>query len=101
MRVIVMFDLPVETAEERSAYSRFHKELIKDGYVMMQESVYCKLTMTPLAADLARQRLKKLCPKQGTVQVMTITEKQYAEIEYIIGGPTILTLDSTDRLVIF
>lgn len=101
MRVIVMFDLPVETADERSAYAHFRKNLIKDGYIMMQESVYCKLVMNPISGQLAIQRIRNLSPKQGIIQALMITEKQYAQIEYIIGGPTTNKENSTDRLVIF
>lgn len=96
-----MFDLPVETAAERSDYSHFRRALIKDGYIMMQESVYSKLVLSPLAGELAKQRIKHISPGKGIIQVMVITEKQYAQIEYIIGGPETNKVNSTDRLVIF
>ena len=52
MRIIVMFDLPVTTASDRREYTRFRKYLIKNGFLMMQESVYCKLAQNSTAADL-------------------------------------------------
>ena len=36
MRVLVMFDLPTETAENRRNYTKFRKYLIKSGFMMMQ-----------------------------------------------------------------
>ena len=45
MRVIVFFDLPSVTVAERKEYLRFRKFLLSDGYIMMQESVYCKLAL--------------------------------------------------------
>ena len=39
MRVMVMFDLPVVTTEQRREYTRFRKYLLKNGFVMMQESI--------------------------------------------------------------
>ena len=42
MRILVMFDLPTETSEERRDYRKFRKNLIKNGFIMMQESVYVK-----------------------------------------------------------
>ena len=78
MRILVMFDLPMETADDRSEYAHFRKGLIKDGYIMMQKSVYCKLVMSPLAAELAKQRVDHIKPKKGIIQLMVITEKQYA-----------------------
>ncbi|MBR4502611.1 MAG: CRISPR-associated endonuclease Cas2 [Clostridia bacterium] len=101
MRVIVMFDLPMETAKDRYAYARFRKDLIKEGFIMMQESVYCKLVLNPLAGDLVKEKVRKNRPPKGIIQAMIITEKQYADIEYLLGGPQTEKIDGTDRLVIF
>ncbi|MDD3092982.1 MAG: CRISPR-associated endonuclease Cas2, partial [Clostridia bacterium] len=43
MRIIVFFDLPTVSYAERREYTRFRKFLIRSGFLMMQESVYCKL----------------------------------------------------------
>lgn len=40
MRMLCMFDLPVETEEQRRAYRIFRKELIEQGFIMMQYSIY-------------------------------------------------------------
>lgn len=98
---MILFDLPMETSEDRSAYARFRKNLIKDGYIMMQESVYCKLVTTPLAGILAKERVRKMLPGKGIVQAMVITEKQYADIEYLLGGAQTTKIDGTEKLVIF
>ena len=45
MRILVFFDLPTETSKDRKIYSRFRKFLIKEGFIMMQESVYSKLAL--------------------------------------------------------
>ena len=47
MRVLIMFDLPVVTAHERKEYARFRKYLLKSGFMMLQESVYCRLLQNP------------------------------------------------------
>ena len=52
MRVMVLFDLPVETAQQRKAYIQFRRALISDGFIMMQESVYTKIVLNPVAAIL-------------------------------------------------
>lgn len=98
MRVIVMFDLPVGTSEERAAYSRFRKELIKEGFIMMQESVYSKLAINAVAADLVKQRVNRIKPSKGIIQLMIITEKQYSQIDYLLGAPQEKQLDTTERL---
>ncbi|MCF0111305.1 MAG: CRISPR-associated endonuclease Cas2, partial [Erysipelotrichaceae bacterium] len=45
-RSIVFFDLPTITAADRRNYNRFRKMLIKNGYIMLQESVYCRMITT-------------------------------------------------------
>ena len=85
MRVIVMFDLPVVTALERKEYTRFRKYLLKSGFLMMQESIYCKLAQNSTAADAIVENIRKNKPVSGLVQAMKITEKQFSKIEYIVG----------------
>ena len=46
MRILVMFDLPTETSEDRRNYRKFRKNLIKNGFIMMQESVYVRLAIS-------------------------------------------------------
>jgi CRISPR-associated protein Cas2 len=100
MRVIVFFDLPVTTSEHRKAYRKFRNYLIKNGFMMMQESVYCKLVLNSTVADTVVANIRKYSPSSGIIQVMKITEKQYAKIEFIIGEHTSEILDNDKRLVI-
>ncbi len=97
---MVLFDLPVVTAEERKDYSRFRKHLIKSGFLMMQESVYCKLALNPTAARAIEENVRKNKPPAGLVQMLTITEKQYSKMEIVVGSRKSETLDSDERLVI-
>lgn len=100
MRVIVMFDLPVLKESERRAYRLFRKFLIKNGFLMLQESIYCKLAQNSTAADSIVENVKKNKPDVGLVQLLKITEKQYAKMEYIVGENTSDVLDNDERLVI-
>ena len=86
MRMIVFFDLPVETSAERREYARFRKYLIKSGFMMIQESVYCKLMLNQTAVNAMMENVRKHKPPSGLVQVLTVTEKQYARMEYIVGS---------------
>lgn len=86
MRLLVFFDLPVETAAQRKDYRLFRKHLIKDGFLMLQESVYAKLVINEGAAGAVVMRLRKHRPSHGLVQVLKVTEKQFATMEYITGN---------------
>lgn len=86
MRLLVFFDLPVESAMQRKEYRLFRKFLIKDGYLMLQESVYAKLVVNDGAAGASIMRLRKNRPPEGLVQVLKVTEKQFATMDYITGN---------------
>lgn len=100
MRVIVFFDLPVTTVAGRRAYTQFRKFLIQDGFFMMQESVYCKIAQNQNAANALVDHIRKFSPSDGIVQVLTITEKQYASMEMIIGERKNDVINTTERTVV-
>ena len=96
----MFFDLPVLTDENRRSYKNFRKYLLKNGFLMLQESVYCKLALNSTVANGIIDNLHKNKPPEGLVQLLTVTEKQYAKIDIIIGDIKNEVLDSDERLVI-
>ena len=99
MRMIVFFDLPVDTSAERREYSRFRKFLIKSGFMMMQQSVYCKLSLNQGAAAAMAETIRKNRPTKGLVQMLLITEKQYSRMEYIVGSYDGDIISSDERFI--
>ena len=100
MRVLVLYDLPVKSSENIREYTKFRKYLLKTGFIMMQESVYCKLALNTTVANAIIDILRKNRPEAGLVQVLTMTEKQFQKIEFIVGSSKSNILDSDKRLVI-
>ncbi len=100
MRVLVFFDLPTESLEDKREYRKFHRLLVKNGFLMMQESVYCRMLITPSAGNAVLNTIRKNRPLRGIVQVMTVTEKQFAGMEYITGEYHSEVIDSDERLII-
>lgn len=86
MRLVLFFDLPMSTKDEIRVYTHFRKYLIKNGYLMMQFSVYCKIFPKREAAVNHINILKKNIPKNGQIRLLLVTEKQYSKIEIIVGG---------------
>ena len=84
MRILVFFDLPTETSRDRKIYSKFRKFLIKEAFIMVQESVYSKLTLNNSVTKSVRDKREKNKPPRGIVQMLVITEKQYSSMEYIV-----------------
>lgn len=85
MRIIVMFDLPVKNKSDSKEANRFRKFLLKDGYYMVQYSIYARVCNGIDSVDLHRARLKVAKPNKGSVRVLTITEKQYENIDILTG----------------
>lgn len=100
MRLILMFDLPMQTVEDRRNYTAFRRLLIKSGFIMLQESVYTKLMITPSVKESVLQLLKKSKPPKGMVCALEVTEKQFAKMDFIVGEQHSDVIDTDERLVI-
>ena len=100
MRVLIFFDLPTETVSDKRNYRKFRKLLIENGFIMMQESVYCKLVLNASAQESISSLIRKNRPPSGIVQILTVTEKQFSHIEYITGEHQSDIIDTSERLVI-
>lgn len=100
MRIVVFFDLPVLTSKERADYRAFRKFLIKGGFVMMQESVYCKIVLNNTVGEAIKNSVRRHSPKKGLVQMLSVTERQFERMELIVGDAKGNVVDSDERLVI-
>lgn len=101
MRMICMFDLPVETEDEKRAYRMFRKNLIKEGFVMMQYSVYVRVCPNRDYANRLEARIKKIVPLEGNVRLLCITEKQYEDMKLLVGScSTAETAIGTERMIV-
>lgn len=99
MRLLVLFDLPTFSNKDLAEYRKFRKFLLKNGFIMMQESVYCKIVLNNNSTKLLKTQITKNLPSSGLVQLMQITEKQFADIEYLVGKAQTKIIDSTNRVV--
>ena len=82
---MVFFDLQVKTKAQRKQYTEFRKYLINEGYTMVQYSVYSRTVRNSDDAAKYVDRIRKNLPPEGSVRVMTVTEKQYASMEILVG----------------
>lgn len=100
MRVIVLFDLPTETLENKRDYRKFRKSLIDNGFIMMQESVYVRMVLNSSVEKSVINKIRKSKPERGLVQVLTVTEKQFSKIQFISGEVKTEVIDNDERLII-
>lgn len=96
---MIFFDLPTLTAKDLVDYRRFRKFLIKNGFIMMQESIYSRLVINRNSLSLVKKKVKDNLPSSGNVQLLEVTEKQFASIEYLRGKSQKKIVDSEDRVV--
>lgn len=86
MWVLVFFDLPTATKQERKAYTLFRKQLQMDEFTMFQFSIYVRHCASMANADVHIKRVKNFVPERGQVAVMCITDKQFSEIVLYYGS---------------
>lgn len=85
MRILVLFDLPTKTKEDKKNYTGFRKSLIKLGFSMLQYSVYFRVTRNHDDMDKYILLVKHILPPIGSVRVLAITEKQYEKMIIMLG----------------
>lgn len=101
MWLFVFFDLPTETKKDRRNASQFRGNLLKDGFSMMQFSVYIRHCASGESADVHEKRINSLVPPLGKVSVLRITDKQFGMIINYLGKAKQDTVDAPTQLELF
>ena len=101
MRILVFFDLPVGTKRERHDATRFRNDLLNDGYYMMQFSIYSRMVKGMSAVEKHVRRLRHMAPPSGSVRVLTVTEKQFADMFFLVGSPPVAEKIGVQQLLMF
>ena len=83
-----MFDLPTKTKNDKKSYIDFRRFLLNDGFDMMQYSIYSRLCPSNDIAEKHTKRIVTNTPKKGSIRMMTITNKQYADMKILAGKKT-------------
>jgi CRISPR-associated protein Cas2 len=85
MWLVAMFDLPVGTKRARKEYAQFRKALIRDGFTMMQFSVYSRHVASRASATCHSARVRAALPPEGEVRLLTVTDRQFETMEVYAG----------------
>jgi CRISPR-associated protein Cas2 len=62
MWLIVMFDLPTETAADKKMYHHFRESLLADGFQMVQYSVYLRYCASVDNTEVHEKRVMDALP---------------------------------------
>jgi CRISPR-associated protein Cas2 len=101
MWVFAMFDLPVTTAEARKDYARFRKALLREGFCMLQLSVYARYCPSEEAANTFRKRIQSFLPPKGYVRVLAVTDCQFGKMESYVGKMAKTPEQPPEQLLLF
>lgn len=99
--LLVMFDLPVETKENRRDAARFRTDLISDGYMMVQYSVYARPCPTYEKTQTHYRRLQRMVPEDGEIRALTVTDAQWAAMYFVHGNQRTSSEKMPTQLLLF
>lgn len=88
MWLYVMFDLPTNTRHQRKNAGDFRKNLRKDGFTMLQFSVYVRPCASGESAAVHIARVKQMMPDEGMISILRITDRQFSDTITVIGRKT-------------
>lgn len=101
MWLLAMFDLPVDEREERRQYVRFRNALVKDGFMMLQYSVYARYIGSEEAAESHRRIIRQVVPPKGQVRLLAVTDHQFGKMEVFYGKKPRKPEKPQDQLLLF
>jgi CRISPR-associated protein Cas2 len=99
--LLVMFDLPVLTKEQRRSASRYRLMLLDHGFSMVQLSVYTKYLINATAAIPLLGFLKTSVPPAGYVRILQLTDKQWAGGWHLFGAEYVPPEPPPEELLLF
>lgn len=99
MRTLLFFDLPTLTLTNKRNYRSFIRLLKKNGFYMLQESVYCRMCIDQQTTDAVINKIKTGLPADGNVMVLTVTEKQFSSMQILLGDCQTDVITTNERFI--
>lgn len=96
-----MFDLPVGDSKARKRYAQFRNVLIRQGFSMLQYSVYARYCASEELSNQYRAQIRAALPPKGYVRLLAVTDRQFGKMESFIGKTTEPTEKPPSQLTLF
>ncbi|MCD4830567.1 MAG: CRISPR-associated endonuclease Cas2 [Anaerohalosphaeraceae bacterium] len=96
-----MFDLPTDTKKAIKDYTHFRKNLMKNGFTMVQYSIYTRHCASEENAKVHFERIKTFLPPDGEVRLLQITDKQFGRMQIYWGKRRKPTPEPPKQLELF
>ncbi len=81
--ILIMFDLPTKSKKDIKKYTNFRKQMLDDGFTMIQFSVYIRICKSNYSANAHIKYIKKIIPIKGEVRILKLTDKVYNSMEIL------------------
>lgn len=101
MWLFAMFDLPVDQPALRREYAQFRKKLLKEGFTMLQYSVYAHYVASDEAEQAYRTRVRDALPSHGQVRMVSITDRQFEKMDVFVGKKRERIEDPPHQMLLF
>jgi CRISPR-associated protein Cas2 len=85
---IIMFLRPTNRHGTKGAYTAFRKALLSHGFTLLQSEVFLASVCTRRAAEHLVAQMRDVVPETGSICALVLTERQYASMTYLVGGPS-------------
>lgn len=94
--IIAIFDLPVMTKAQRREATTFRKNLLDDGFVMIQYSVYARPCVTRDSIEQHAKRIETISPETGNVRLLFLTDHQWSQTITILSTEYCSTIEEPE-----
>ena len=101
MWLFALFDLPVQTKEQRKSANGFRNDLVRNGFSRIQYSIYAQYCTSGEAAEAKRSRIRSEIPSQGQVRLMELTDNQFGKMEVFTGKTIVPPENAPTQLEFF
>jgi len=101
MWLFAMFDLPVDKPELRHEYAKFRRALLRQGFTMLQYSVYAHYMPSDEADQTYRKKVSEALPSHGQVRLVSITDRQFEKMEVYVGKKRERVEEPPHQLMLF
>lgn len=101
MWLFAMFDLPVDKPELRREYAQFRAALLRQGFTMLQYSVYVHYVASEDTEEVLRRKVHGALPSHGQVRIVSVTDRQFEKMETYVGKKRQRVEDPPHQLMLF
>ncbi len=88
MKIVVLLQ-PTNIRGTKTAYTKFRKYLLREGFLMVQAEVYLKTVSSRKSAEKQISKMYAYAPTTGTIIAYKFTETQFNGIYYITGKKSV------------